>query len=234
MKTKKSYGYYLNFFPLSASRMHSLCKKLLFNFVAVTLLFFIPFGLINAQSGKETLKKIQNKFKSITDFSADFSQTIFLPNSKQGGSLSGKFYYKRKNKFIVELKNSTIISDGETVWNYDSRQKRVVISSFSDDPTSFSLERYIFDYPALCIVNLVSNEKGKDEIIELVPKDNNIDFQSAKIWKNSDDMISKMEVVDLADTKYTFQLSSIKINQDIPDSKFDFTPPKGIKIIDLR
>ena len=47
-------------------------------------------------------------------------------------------------------------------------------------------------------------------------------------------MISKMEVVDLADTKYTFQLSSIKINQDIPDSKFDFTPPKGIKIIDLR
>ena len=202
---------------------------------ASSLFFLLLLSVnVNAQSGNDILKKIQNKFKSINNFNADFTQTISDPEGQQNGKLSGKFFYKRKNKFAVELKSGSIISDGTTVWNYDARLKRVVISNFSDEPTSFSLERYIFDYPALCKVKYVGNEKGKDEIIELVPKENYIDFKSAKIWKSSDDMISRMEIIDLADAKYGFQLSAIKVDQDIADSKFSFTPPKGIKIIDLR
>ncbi len=199
------------------------------------IFFFVLVGTsVNAQSGNETLKKIQDKFKSLTDFSADFAQTVISPETKGTVKLSGKFYYKRKNKFIVELKNGSIISNGETVWNYDTKQKRVVISPFNEDPTSFSLERYIFDYPTVCKIKSIPGENNKDEIIELVPKNNNIDFKSAKIWKSPEDMISKLEVIDLGDTKYTIQLSALKIDQELPDSKFNFNPPKGIKIIDLR
>ncbi len=203
-------------------------------FTVILFLCLIMPVAAHAQSGGEILKKIQAKFKSINNFSADFVQTISDPEGKQSGKLSGKFHYKTKNKFVVELKSGTIISDGETVWNYDTRQKRVVISSFNDDPTSFSLERYLFDYPALCKIKNASSDKNKDEIIELVPKDNNIDFKSAKIWKSPEDMISRMEIIDLGDTKYIFQLSGIKVNQDLPESKFTFNPAKGIKIIDLR
>jgi outer membrane lipoprotein carrier protein len=209
--------------------------KLRFTLHAFLILFLILFvDLTSAQSGKETLKKIQTKFKSINNFSADFSQTISDPEGKQGGKLSGKFYYKRKNKFIVETKSQNIISDGTTVWNYNSRQKRVVISSLSDESTSFSLERYIFDYPALCNIKSAGID-GKEEVIELVSKDNNnIEFNSVKIWKTSDDMISKMEIIDLSGAKYIFKLSNIKTDQDMPDSKFTYTPSKGIKIIDIR
>jgi len=207
-------------------------KFILSAFSIFFLFLFVNFT--SAQSGKETLKKIQTKFKSINNFSADFSQTISDPEGKQGGKLSGKFYYKRKNKFIVETKNQSIISDGITVWNYNSRQKRVIISSLSDESTSFSLERYIFDYPVLCNIKSAGIE-GKEEIIELVSKDNNnIEFKSAKIWKTSDDMISKMEIIDLSDAKYLLKLSNIKTDQDMSDSKFNYTPSKGIKIIDLR
>jgi len=210
-------------------------KTILFkNFFLMLFFLSVAVASMDAQSGNETLRKIQNKFKSIINFSAEFKQTIFDPDGKQNAKLSGKFLYKRKNKFVVELRNGSIISDGTSVWNYDSRLKRVVISSFSDEPTFFSLERYIFDYPVLCKIKYIGSEKGKDEIIELVPKDNNIDFKSAKIWKNQDDMISRMEIIDLADIKYIFQLSLVKIDQDIPDSKFSYTPSKGIKIIDLR
>ncbi len=207
-------------------------KYIFYSFIFLSM--FLSSANLYAQSGNETLKKIQNKFKSINNFNADFTQTISDPEGQQNGKLSGKFFYKRKNKFAVELKNNSIISDGTTVWNYDARSKRVIISNFRDEPTSFSLERYIFDYPALCKIKFSGTGKGNEEIIELVPKENYIDFKSAKIWKSSDNMISKMEIIDLADVKYVFQLSSIKIDQDIKDSKFNFTPPKGIKIIDLR
>ncbi len=202
--------------------------------VFFSILFFSTAINLNAQNGNDVLKKIQDKFKSINNFSADFIQTISDPEGQQNGKLSGKFFYKRKNKFAVELKNSSIISDGITVWNYDSRSKRVIISNFRDEPTSFSLERYIFDYPTLCKIKYGGSDKGSEEIIELVPKENYIDFKSAKIWKSSDNMISRMEIIDLADVKYVFQLSSVKIDQDIKDSKFSFATPKGIKIIDLR
>lgn len=206
-------------------------------FILSTFSIFFLFLFVNltsAQSGKETLKKIQTKFKSINNFSADFSQLISDPEGKQGGKLSGKFHYKRKNKFIVETKNQSIISDGTTVWNYNSRQKKVIISALNDESTSFSLERYIFDYPALCNIKSAGID-GKEEVIELVSKDNNnIEFKSAKIWKTSDDMISKMEIVDLSDAKYVLKLNNIKTDQDMPDSKFNYTASKGIKIIDLR
>ena len=127
----------------------------------IIILFFTS-SLISAQSGNDALKKIQNKFNLLTDFSATFSQVVLDENGKTNVKLNGSFYYKRKNKFVVELKNQSIVSNAELIWNYDKRQKRVVISYFEDDPTSFSLEKYIFDYPKLCRIKLIKN--GNEEI----------------------------------------------------------------------
>lgn len=212
----------------------SLTMKKHFCLLVVTL-FFSSLALENlvAQSGNESLKKLQSKFNSLTDFSATFSQSITDQSGKSLGKTTGKFFYKRKNKFCVELKNGSITSDSENVWNYDQKQKRVVISYFSDEPTTFSLERYIFDYPAMCRVKSTKSG-GDEEVIELTPKDNGLDILGAKIWKNTEGMISKLEVIDLSEVKYQFQFSDIKVDQQIPDSKFNFIPPKGTKIIDLR
>jgi outer membrane lipoprotein-sorting protein len=43
-----------------------------------------------------------------------------------------------------------------------------------------------------------------------------------------------MEIIDAGGMRYAFQFTEIKINQDLPDSKFSFSPAKGTKIIDLR
>lgn len=200
--------------------------------------FYFPLLLfpivIYSQSGNELLKKVQEKFKSIDNFSAVFNQTIYDESGKASVKMSGTFSYKRKNKFIVEMKNSAIVSNSKTIWNYDKKLKRVIVSNFSDDPTSFSLERYIFDYPSLCRVKNAAAQNSEEQILELIPKNDNLDFKSVKIWLSKNYMITKMEIVDLSDMKYSFQLSDIKENQEISDSKFTFYPPKGTQIIDLR
>jgi len=198
----------------------------------IIILFFLCAVYLPAQSGNEVLKKIQSKFNSITDFSASFTQVIIDENGKAGTKLNGSFFYKRKNKFIVELKNQMIISNSDIIWNFDKGQKRVVISYFSDDPSTFSLERYIFDYPKLCRIKLIKN--GNEEIINLIPKDENLEFTDIKIWPDKDNMISRIELTDIAGVKFQIQFNDIKINQQIEDSKFNFNPPKGIRVIDLR
>lgn len=199
------------------------------------LSFFFASVLILAQSGNEILKRAQTKFNSITSFSANFTQTYYDAQGKSGNKTSGKFFYKRKNKFIVEQKNVTITSDGETIWNFDKAKKRVVISYFSDEPTSFSIERYIFDYPSQCRVKFSKSESTENELVViLTPKDEQIDFKETKLWVNSNNLISRLEIVDLMDIKYSFSFTDIIENPELNDSRFSFYPPKGIQIIDLR
>jgi outer membrane lipoprotein carrier protein len=202
----------------------------------ILIILFFGVGQVSAQSANNAIKKLQNKFNSINNFTADFSQNIFSLKGTGQGRGSGKFSYKKKNKFIVELKNQSIISDGVNIWNYDKKFNRVVISYLEDDPTSFSLEKFIFDYPSLCRTKLVKDNPVHvgEELIVLTPKDNDLQFKEVRIWKSSDDLISRMELVDLGDMKYAFSFTELKPNQDLSDQNFTFNPPKGIKVIDLR
>jgi len=195
-------------------------------------LFIFTATLVYAQTGNNALKKIQNKFNSLSDFSAAFNQVVMDENGKTTVKLNGSFFYKRKNKFVVELKNQLIVSNADLIWNYDKRQKRVVISYFEDDPTSFSLEKYIFDYPKLCRIKIIKN--GNEEIINLIPKDDNLEFTDIKIWADNDNMVRRLELTDIGGVMYQIEFNDIKINQQIEDSKFNFNPPKGTRIIDLR
>lgn len=199
------------------------------------VLFSLVAPLLFAQTGNEILKKVQTKFNSINSFSANYSQTIINPQGKSAGKNNGTFIYKRKNKFIVDQKRSTIVSNGESVWNYDKKNKKVIISTFFDDPTSFSIERYIFDYPALCRIKFIKEESTDSEkVIQLIPKDEQIDVKEIRIWANTYNLITKLEIVDLLEMKYSFTFADIKENPEIQEARFTFYPPKGTKIIDLR
>lgn len=200
------------------------------------LLGCVFFSGLYAQSPKEVINKIQSKFNSINNFTAVFNQTFYNAHGTEGGKAAGKFSYKKNDKFIVELNNQMIVSDGKTVWNYDKKFKRVVISNFDDDPTSFSLEKFIFSYPPLCKAQIIKDEvvQNGEVVLQLVPKDGDLQFKEVKIWKNTENLITKMQLIDIGDMKYSFGFSDIKVNQDLPDLKFVFNPPKGIQIIDLR
>jgi len=200
----------------------------------IIYLFFS--SVLFAQSASDILTKVQTKFRAINNFSATINQTYNKTQNQTGNKMTGKFFYKKKNKFNVEFGAINIISDGETIWNYNKSLKRVVISNLEEDPTSFSLERFVFDYPSQCVMKLIKNNEAKNgnELLELIPNNQKLQFKKAKISVSSDGMISKLEITDFTDVQYIFQFSDIKIDLDLPGTKFTSIPPKGIKIIDLR
>jgi len=203
----------------------------------IRLLFcLILTSALNAQSASDILTKVQNKFNTINNFSASFSQTCINKQDKTSNKVTGKFYYKKKNRFNVELNAANIISDGETIWNYNKSSNRAVISNLENDPSSFSLERFIFDYPKMCDMKLIKDKsiKSGEDLLELIPNNQKLQFKKARIFVSSDGMISKLEITDQSEIQYVFQFTDIKYNIDLPDSKFTFSPPKGIQIIDLK
>ncbi|MCK9280939.1 MAG: outer-membrane lipoprotein carrier protein LolA [Melioribacteraceae bacterium] len=199
------------------------------------IFFLIPF-LIQAQNPRTILKKIQDKFAKKENFVADYNQSIKASNSSSTIKSSGIFYYQKHDHFRIEMKNQIIISDGDTLWNFDKKSKRLIISYMIDEPTTFSLEKFIYDYPPLCVVKLQNKSDSNEDsfIMELKPKDDDLPFQLVKIWSNKDYEIKRFEMTDLLGTLYVFELNNVKYNQSLPRNIFNFLIPKGIQVIDLR
>ncbi|MFA7289835.1 MAG: outer membrane lipoprotein carrier protein LolA [Melioribacteraceae bacterium] len=201
----------------------------------IVIFFLIPF-LIEAQNPRTILKKIQEKFALHENFIADYNQSIKTSNSSSSIKRNGVFYYQKKDHFRIEMKNQIIISDGDTLWNFDKKSKRLIISYMIDEPTTFSLEKFIYDYPPLCVVKLQSKSESDEDsfVMELKPKDDELPFQSVKFLSNKDYEIKRFEMTDLLGTLYVFELNNVKYDQTLPKNIFKFLIPKGIQVIDLR
>ncbi|MFC2133510.1 outer membrane lipoprotein chaperone LolA [Bacteroidota bacterium] len=198
-------------------------------FVLLVILFTAS---LHAQDAEVILNDIQKKFQTIQDLKAGFNQSAKDNAGRMQFENTGTFNYKKPNKFRIELDILTIISDNESLWNYDKNQNRVLINYVSDEPSSFSFERYIMEYPSQCDVSIVNEANGS--ALLLIPVNLNMEFNSVKLWHDKNYIVNRIEIVDLNDLIITITLNNIVINQSLPESKFNFTPPKGSQVIDLR
>jgi outer membrane lipoprotein carrier protein len=198
------------------------------NFLITILILLVSNSLFAQENPNSILTALRNKFNSINDLSADYSQ-------RASGSeiVSGKINFKKNNKFRVQNKNQILGNDGTYAWNYNAAQKKYIITNMEEENNSFFSINYL--------VNQLPNEsvlsartEGNLKVLELTPKSSNLQLKKIELWINSDNLIQKIVIKDLNNNTNEISLSNYKINQNISDSLFSFNPPEGTKIIDLR
>ena len=186
---------------------------------SLILLFYIEDG--------STVSNLQDKFSSINTLKADFSQS-----ANSGGSINGKFLFKKENNYRINLRNNIIISDGTTIWNKDLERKKVVISNVAEDPLAFSLTDYIMNYPSKCAI---TEEKLSDGyLIKLEAKDPELNFKSAELTISEEFIIRGIKVNDFAGNTFSFIFSNIQVDGLISDALFSYIAEDNVKVIDLR
>ena len=197
--------------------------------IIVLIISLIFCGKLIAQSDAEILlKSIQDKFDSINDLSAEITQSV---NGKV--NLKGKVFYKKENNLRFEFKNSLIVSDGETSWNYNKKQNKVIITNYDTEGNKiFSVRQIIYEYPEEC--KLSTYESQGEKVIQLVPENNSLSFNSVKLFTTNDNLISKVLIDDPASGLIQVDLSNYQINKNLSDSLFSFSPPEGSQVLDLR
>lgn len=199
------------------------------------LTFLLLFTVTAMTQNDSEIGLLQQKFKSINDFTADFEQHRSIVSEEV--TAKGKFFYKKENKYRIEFNNLLIISDGITSWNYNKQSNQVVISTVEDEPNSFSLKKIINEYPQKCdiikhdkeTINGISTSK-----IELVPLTSELNFTSAMIWYDAEYMIKKLSINDNSGVQIIFSFSNYKLNNSFDNAHFTFSKPSGSKVIDLR
>jgi outer membrane lipoprotein carrier protein len=202
-------------------------------FVLVLIFFFA--GFAKAQDAQEIIRKVQSKYENITDAKATFTQTVKGSGGK-GTSSSGVIYIKKENYYRIEAGNQIIVTDGVTSWVYSPSKKQVVVDNYKEDGSTFSPNKFLFSYPE----NFYSDLQGEETIggvvcyvIKLTPRGGG-SVKSAKIWiDKNEDLIRKITISTNQSTS-TYALKDITLDAGVSSSKFSFSPPNGVEVIDLR
>lgn len=201
--------------------------KRVFSFIII-FSFFVCNNIPAQLDAREKLSELQSKFDSIQDLSAELTQSVAGTTN-----LNGKIFYKKANKLRFEFTNILVVSDGETSWNYNMRDNKVIITDYETEGTNIlSIEQLIYEYPDEC--DLSAYEFEGQLVLELIPNSSTLNFNSVKLFIDANNLVARALFDDPATGLVQIDLSNYLLNSSLPDSYFSFIPPVGSEIIDLR
>ena len=199
--------------------------------IILILLFLISTTLF-AQYDKDKLyKDIKDKYQNPKSVSLKF-------NYKEM-NISGSIVAAEGNKYILEISNRIIVSDGTTVWNYDRKKNNVLVNNFESSNSS-SLEQFFFEilskYYPVKLTKENSSEKKSSLVLTLEPtkQSNTVEgVKQIKLWILPKTLeIRSISLITNNDTK-TYDILKLEVNmKNVPS--FAFTAPKDAKVIDMR
>lgn len=185
----------------------------------------------------EIVKHIQDKYHRIEDATIEFTQTVVYPLSKISKTVKGKLLLEKGNKYRIDTADKVFVTNGKTSWVYLPGSRQVLIDNFRDDKNTITPDKFLLNIPSDYFAVLLSTKKsdnGNEYTLRLTPKSDNSFIRSIKVVVDSGWTVKSAEVSDMNDTRYTYTVDNLQINTGIPNSEFEFVPPKGAQIVDLR
>jgi len=147
---------------------------------------------------------------------------------------------KKGNKFILDLGDRVLVSNGAVVWNYSKGANSVVISNF-EDKGQISIEKVFFtflkSYKPSAVLSEQTSKGPKLTTLRLLPPSSEGTINGVKsieLGLSPKTLeVLRISITD-ANSIQRWNVSSMKIDVKMPDSTFQFTPPQNAKTIDMR
>lgn len=184
------------------------------------------------------IQKVQKKYESIQDASVTFTRHIQFGAMKAEQEFKGTMLMKRGDKYRIELEDQTIVTDGKSVWSFNTVNRQLLIDKYKDDPNGLSPDKVLVNIPEQYSAALLGTEKiGEHEasILKLIPRSQKTSTQWMKVWVDRDDwLMRRIQVFDVSENLTTYDVTTFRINPGVADSLFQFSAPPGVDVIDLR
>ncbi len=176
----------------------------------------------------------QKKLQAIRTMQATFSQVIHS-NTREISRSSGEMALARPGRFRWQTLHpmpQLVLADGTRLWVYDVDLEQVTVKKqahgmeagaglfLSDDEANWSKS---FDISV--------KQTGHHSDFDLRSKSGQTDFKHVT-FQFEGDVLSGMELFDPLGQHTTVHFKHIKTNLALPASVFQFTPPKGVDVVD--
>ncbi|MBS1738781.1 MAG: outer membrane lipoprotein carrier protein LolA [Bacteroidetes bacterium] len=217
-------------------------------FLSIAMLAFFSFPAFsqnnslgkNDPEAKTILDKVSAKFKTYKSVTASFTLKVENAAGKIIGTKSGVVNMKG-SQYRVTISGQDIFSDGNNIWTVDKSANEVQITKFDAAANTLTPQKMFtnfYDKDFLYKLNGESKISGKTiQEIELTPVDKTKTFFKVIVGidKNTRNIVST-KVYEKNGNKYTYSVTSMKTNADLPQSMFVFDQKKypKIEVVDLR
>lgn len=189
----------------------------------------------NDKKAAAILDEVSAKTKSFKTIKIDFTYAMDNAKEKIHDKFKGTLISKG-DKYKLTAAGQDVISDGKTIWTYLKDAKEVQINNAGEDDDSFTptklLSGYNKDYKSKFI-----EEKGNDQVIELVPLKKGKTFTKVKLTiDKSKKQISKFVIYDRSGSTFSYIVDKFVADQAFADTVFTFNKAEhpGVEINDMR
>ncbi|HTO55135.1 MAG TPA: outer membrane lipoprotein carrier protein LolA [Myxococcota bacterium] len=189
---------------------------------------------------QKTLAAVQKRYDGVHDLRASFVQKSFSPAVGKESESHGTVVVQRPGKMRWEYAAPdarVIVLDGAAIklWNPDDKQLQIAaVASSGVSPTALS---FLMGQGSLADSFTASQESepGRGERGLLLKPKGDATFESLVLWLDPKTLqLRESVVVDLFGNRTRVRFDGITENGGVDASAFDFKPPPGAEVIDLR
>lgn len=205
-------------------------KNRLFILIFLLTFAFHPFNLQSLDKDK-VFEQLRNRYISAKSLKISF----YLANSE----INGNLIFQHPSKFRLELiKGNTteniIVSDGNTLWNYNVPNNNIVISKVVETE-DFSLQTFFTNltdkYKPVSLAKEINSNMGSTLVLTLKQED--VPETFAKIYLDKSMNIKALKI-EQDNSNFLYVIKRIQTNIKLPKNFFEFKPPKNANIFDYR
>lgn len=197
------------------------------NILAISAaLFFASHQNLFAASPDE----IQDKYRSINDLQAGFTQSTYVAILEKNVTESGLFAMKKPGKLRIDYTGTNpkmYISDGKKLWIVDPQLEQVEIHKVSGGSIPKEALEFLKGFGEMDKLFVVESRKvaapkAGHTYLTLTPKNGSTIYKKLDCEFNRDNVLSTMAIHNKSGNISTYSFDSIKINSGVSDDIFVF------------
>lgn len=194
----------------------------------------------NAQQTADVLAKVQAFYNSSQTFKSDFSQKFWVKAYNKEKTSSGTVTFSKPGKMYWSYTTpagNRVVSDGSILKVYEAENKQMFEQNVDKS-----------QYPAALSFLLGTGKLGDSFNFELfegekmgfkdgwvlvgVPKTANAPYSKVLFYVDkASSQVRRAMILDLQGNRNRFDFANPKVNEPVPPTTFQFTPPPGTTIV---
>lgn len=202
------------------------------------LLFLVCCGAICVHA-RDFVQDVQQYYDTLSTFSAQFEQTLQHKESGSTEMRKGTIQFKKPLQILWQTNsphNEQWIVSKNDIWDFLPDEEvvyRYAASLLKDSGGIIGLLTGQVSLRRDFTVKPVGEEGGLHKLL-LLPKEPSIQLVEALAWLDGQGAINKIRSTDFYGNVNEIKLINIKKNITLGDQLFNFKPPKGVEVEDLR
>jgi outer membrane lipoprotein carrier protein len=208
----------------------------------------LPFGMIllaapsglGAQDPLAILERAAARYEAMSGFCAQFRQVVENDLLRQTTRSQGELCQRRPDRFDMRFTDPAgdrVVADGRYLWVYfpSTDPDQAFRTSPGEAEGRFDLHAEFLQDPGRRYTPTLAGEAlvgGRaTRILALRPRGAS-PYLRARIWVDTEDaLVRKIEITETEGFTRTIELSDLRTNLQIPDARFRFDPPAGVRVV---